>query len=137
MGGCFTEESWGPHPKALDPQAGLVCPHICGGAGHSWGAGRLCTGVSLVKFVCWLCWVSVAAGGLSPVGVHGRLIAGPLLLRSAGSRAAGFSGCGSGLPEHRLSSYGTQAVLLHWHVGSSQFRDPTRISCLGRQILYH
>ena len=137
-GGCFTEESPGPHPKALDPQAGLVCPHVCWGAGHSWGAGRFCTGFSFVKFVYFLdvlglCCCRQAFSSCRALAS----LQGLLLLWSADSRAAGFRGCGSWLPEHRLSSYGAQAVLLRWHVGSSQFRDPTRISCLGRQILYH
>ena len=95
-GGCFTEESPGPHPKALDPQAGLVCPHICWGAGHSWGAGRFCTGFSFVKlFIFWLCWVSVAAGGLSPVVVHWPHCRG---FSCCGARAPGLQASGVAAP---------------------------------------
>ena len=34
---CITEESPGPHSKALDPQARVMCPHLCVGSVHSWG----------------------------------------------------------------------------------------------------
>lgn len=71
------------HPKALDPQACLLCPHICGGAGHSWGAGRLHWG-----FSCEVCLLAVLGlcrcRRLSPVGVHGRLIAGASLAAERG-----------------------------------------------------
>ena len=63
----------------------------------------------------WLCWVFVAAHGLSLVVVSGSysllLCVGfslqwLLLLRSTGSRCAGFSSCGTWALEHRLSSCG-------------------------------
>ena len=45
---------------------------------------------------------------------------------------SGFSSCDPWALEHRLSSL---AAL--WQVGSSQTRDPIRVSCIGRQILFH
>ena len=61
-------------------------------------------------FVClfiyfWLCWVFVAARGLSLVVVSG----GYSLLQCTGSRCAGFSSCGLWALERRLSSCGAQA----------------------------
>ena len=49
-------------------------------------------------------------------------------------RLMGFSSFSSWALEHRLSSSGTQAQL---HVESSRNRDQTRVSCIGRCILYH
>ena len=66
----------------------------------------------------WLCWVFVAAHGLSLVAESGGSsslrcagfsLRRPLLLRSTGSRHAGFSGCGSRAPERRPSSCGARA----------------------------
>ena len=50
--------------------------------------------------------------------------------------ADGLSSCGSRALEHRLNSCGAWAQLLPWHVESSQIRDQTHVSCIGRQILY-
>ena len=49
----------------------------------------------------------------------------------------GFSSCGSQALEHRFNSYGSWGLVASWHVGSSQIRDQTHVSCIGRQILYH
>ena len=66
----------------------------------------------------WLHWVFIAARGLSLVvmsrGYSSLWCAGfslrwLLLLRSAGSRYAGFSSCGSQALEHRLSSCSARA----------------------------
>ena len=66
----------------------------------------------------WLCWVFVAAPGLSLVVLSGSYsslwcvgfsLRWLLLLRSTGSRRAGFSSCGSRALERRLSSCGAQA----------------------------
>ena len=66
----------------------------------------------------WLHWVFIAARGLSLVvmsrGYSSLWCAGfslrwLLLLRSAGSRHAGFSSCGSQALEHRLSSCSARA----------------------------
>ena len=65
-----------------------------------------------------LCWVFVAACGLSLVAASGGysllrsadfLLRWLLLLRSMGSRHEGFSSCGSRALERRLSSCGAQA----------------------------
>ena len=70
----------------------------------------------------WLLWVFVAACRLSPVaasrGYSSLWCTGfswwwLLLLRSMGSRRAGFSSCGSGALERRLSFCGARASLLH------------------------
>ena len=69
-------------------------------------------------FFFWLCWVFVAVRGLSPVAVNGGYsllqctgfsMQWLLLLRSTGSRHAGFSSCGSQALERRLSSCGARA----------------------------
>ena len=72
-------------------------------------------------YVCmyfWLRWVFVAVRGLSLVaasGVYSSLqcvglsLRWLLLLRSTGSRCVGFSSCGMGALERRLSSCGAQA----------------------------
>ena len=50
--------------------------------------------------------------------------------------AHGLKGCGSWALGHRLNSCGIWHVA-PWHVGSSWIRDWTRVSCIGRRILYH
>ena len=60
----------------------------------------------------WLCWVFIAARGLSLVVVSGGY---------SSSRCAGFS----------------LRWLLLQHVGSSQTRARTRVPCIGRWILNH
>ena len=69
----------------------------------------------------WLRWVFVAARGLSLVVVRGGYsslrcagfsLQQLLLLQSTGSRCMGFSSCGSGALECRLSSCGAWAYLL-------------------------
>ena len=69
----------------------------------------------------WLCWVFVAARGLSLVVASGGYsllrcegfsLRWLLLLRSTGSRCAGFNSCGLRALEHRLSSCGAQTELL-------------------------
>ena len=66
----------------------------------------------------WLCWVFVAVRGLSLVVVSGGYsslqcagfsLQWLLLLRSTGSRRAGFSSCGFRALEHSLSSCGARA----------------------------
>ena len=69
-------------------------------------------------FFFWLRWVFIAAhgpslvaasGGHSSLQYTGFLLQWPLLLRSMGSRHAGFSSCGSRALERRLSSCGAWA----------------------------
>ena len=66
----------------------------------------------------WLHWVFVAVRGLSLVASSGGYsslwcvgfsLRWLLLLQSTGSRHVGFSSCGSGALERRLSSCGTWA----------------------------
>ena len=83
-------------------------------------------------FNFWLCWVFLAAHGPSLVAVSGSYsaillcgvrashCAGPsrcgaqaLGMRASAVAAHGLSRCGSRAPEHRLSSHGTWAHLLH------------------------
>ena len=80
--------------------------------------------ISFLKYLFiyfWLHWVFVAALGLSLVAASGCYsllrCAGfslwwLLLLRSTGSRRAGFSSCGSRALQRRLSSCGTRALWL-------------------------
>ena len=63
------------------------------------GSSLLRAGFSLVA----------ASGGYSSLRFAGFSLWWPLLLRSTGSRRAGFSSCGSRALERRLSSRGTQA----------------------------
>ena len=92
-----------------------------------------------------MCGLSPAAasGGHSLPLCAGLSLRWPLPSRSTGSRCVGFSSCGMRAPEHRLSSCGSRAQLLHissvapWHVGSSWTRDRTCIPCIGRRILNH
>ena len=61
-----------------------------------------------------------------------------LLLGSTGSRTRGLSSCSSRTLEHRLNRYGTvEGLVAPLHVGSSQTRDRTHVSCIGRRTLHH
>ena len=69
----------------------------------------------------WLCWVFIAACGLSLVVASrgysslwcvGFSLRWLLLLRSPGSRHAGVCSCGSRALEHRFRSCGSRASLL-------------------------
>ena len=51
--------------------------------------------------------------------------------------ARGLSSCSSQALEHRLNSCGVWAPVLCSVWESSLIRDWTRVSCIGRQILYH
>ena len=97
-------------------------------------------------FIFWLRWVFVAGRGLSLVAVsrgHSQLqcvgfsLRWLLLLRSMGSRRAGFSSCGSRALERRLSSCGSRAQLLGvmWDLPGPGLK-PVSL-CTGRRILNH
>ena len=65
-------------------------------------------------FFFFMCWVFVAAGGgYSSLRCEGFSLRWLLLLWSMGSRCTGFSSCGLWALEHRLSSCGAWAQLLH------------------------
>ena len=55
----------------------------------------------------------VASGGYSSLQCMGFSLRWLLLLCSTGSRCVGISSCGSWALEHKLSSRGAQALLLH------------------------
>ena len=97
---------------------------------------------------------------LFPLGCTGSLLRRGLssgvgeqgLLSSRGaqaSRGSSLSCCGAGPPAAQASAAaapglegtGSAAAALDSvalrHVGSSQIRDQTRVSCIGRQIPYH
>ena len=57
----------------------------------------------------WLCWISVAACGLSSCSKQGLLSSCGVLA----SHCRGFSYRGAWALEHRLNSHGTLAQLLH------------------------
>ena len=111
----------------------------------------------LYKFILfiyfWLHWVFVAARGLSLVAASGGYsslqctgfsLRWLLLLWSTGSRHTGFSSCGTWAQQLWLAGSRVQAQQL-WHtglvapqhVGSSQTRGRTRVTCIGRWILNH
>ena len=101
----------------------------------------------------WLCWVFVAACGLPLVAASrvysslrcaGFSLRWLLLLQSTGSRRAGFSSFGTRAQQLQLMGSRAQAqqlwlmgLVAPWHVGSSQTRARTRVSCIGRRILNH
>ena len=109
--------------------------------------------LNLFIYLFWLRWVLIAAHGLSLVaasGGHSSLwctgfsLWWLLLLRSTGSRRAGFSRCDVRAPQLWLVGSRAQAQQLWrtglvalWHVGSSRTRHRTPVPCIGRWILNH
>ena len=101
----------------------------------------------------WLRWVFVAARGLSLVAASGGYsllrctgfsLRWLLLLRSTGSRPAGFSSCGMQAQQLWLAGSRVQSQQLWYtslvaprHAGSSWARDRTHVPCIGRRILNH
>ena len=82
--------------------------------------------------------------GYSLAAVHRFLIAVGSLLLNTGSRCTGFSSCGTWAQQLWFPGSRVQAqqlwrtgLVAPWQVGSSWIRDRTRVSCIGRQILYH
>ena len=136
-------------------KAGAPCKFL-GSLGQGLYAGVNCL-LFLYKFIYfiyfWLRWVFVAARGLSLVAVSGGYsslrcagfsLRWLLLLRSTGSRRAGFSSCGTWAQQLWLEGSRAKAQQL-WrtgfiapqHVGSSRARARTRVPCVGRRILNH
>ena len=93
--------------------------------------------------VCGLSLVAMS-GGYSSLWCVGFSLRWLLLLRSTGSRHAGFSSYGTRAQQLWLVGSRAQAQQL-WltglvalrHVGSSRTRARTRVPCIGRQILNH
>ena len=106
--------------------------------GSSWARARTCVPcigrwILIYLFIYfWLCWVFVAARGLSLVAASGgysslRCVRFSLrwlhLLRNTGSRA------------QAQKLWHTDLVAPR-HVGSSRTRDRTRVPCIGKWILF-
>ena len=86
-----------------------------------------CTGFSLVA----------ASGGYSQLRCADPSLRWLLLLRSTVSRASVVAACGlRGCCSQAQYLWHAGLVAL-WHVGSSRTRDGTRVSCIGKQVLYH
>ena len=100
--------------------------------------------------IFWLCWVFVAACGLSLLAVRGGYsslwcagfsLQWLLLLQSTGCRHAGFSSCG--VQAQQLQCVGSRARGLQqlWHVGfsscGSQALERRLSSCGARAQLLH
>ena len=101
----------------------------------------------------WLCWVFVAACGLSLVAASGGYsllwctgfsLQWLLLLWSTGSRHTGFSSCSTRAQQLWLTGSRAEAqqlwhtgLVVPQHVGSSRTRAQTRVPCIGRRILNH
>ena len=88
----------------------------------------------------------VASRSYSLVAVHGLLIAMASPLAEHRLREPELSNWGtwtqqSGSPalEHRLNScsFSNTGLVALQHVGSSQIRNPTHVSCIGKWMLYH
>ena len=107
----------------------------------------------LYHFICFLIYLFLALLGL-PCCVGFPLmwpVGGTLWLHCTGfscedrlwdMRASvvatcGLSSCSSWALEHRLSSCGSRALGALSHIASSQTKDQTHISFIGRRILYH
>ena len=63
--------------------------------------------------------------GLSPVAMHRLLNAVSSLIVERRLYA------------HRFQQVQHLGLVVPWHVGFSQTRDGTHVSCIGRQVLYH
>ena len=81
----------------------------------------------------WLCWVFIAAWGLSLVAVSGAT----LHCGAQASRCGGFSCCGARALGMRASVVVHVGLVAAQHVGSSWTRARTRVPCIGRQIFNH
>ena len=86
----------------------------------------------------------VVSGGYSSLWCAGFSLRWLVLLRSMGSRHAGFGSCGTQAQQLWLAGSRVQAqqlwctgLVAPWHVGSSWTRARTRVPCIGRRILNH
>ena len=88
---------------------------------------RCCVGFSLVGEECW--WGLFS--GFEDFSCCGAWVLG---MWASVAAARELINCTSRALEHRFNSCGAQAL---WHVGSSQTRDWTHVSCTCRRVLYH
>ena len=96
-----------------------------------------------LKPLSWGCYfqISLCSGPMLPVSRKFYLDAQVYCCLVAKLWRTVLQPCG--LQPSRLSVHGiSQAKILEWIAisfssGSSQLRDPTHVSCVGRQILYH
>ena len=80
----------------------------------------------------------VAARGAALYGGAWASRCGGLRWGAQALEGAGFSGCGSwALSRAQAQSLWFRSLVALWHVGSSRTRNRTRVSCIGRWILYH
>ena len=128
-------------------------PTVYKGSLFSTSSPTLVIACFFIYLYFWLCWVFIAACGLSLVAASrgysslqcaGFSLQWLLLLWSTGSRRTGFSSCGTRAQQLWLMGSRAQAqklwrtgLVAPWHVGSSQTRARTRVPCIGRQILNH
>ena len=81
----------------------------------------------------WLCWVFGSCEGFLQLRQ-----AGATLHRGAGAfHYRGPSRCGAQAPDAQAQQLWLTGPAAPWHVGSSQTRARTRVSCISRQILNH
>ena len=93
------------------------------------------------------CWegfsLAAPSGGYSLVAVQASQCRGVSCRGAWALRHKGFSSCSMWALQVQLLGSRAQVQLWRagfvapWHVGSSQIRDRTRVSCIGRQILCH
>ena len=88
---------------------------------------KRCRKVTFLFFIYKFIYFIFGCVGFGPCEKHGLL-----LLRSTGSRWAGFSSCGA-----QAQQLWRTGLVAPRHVGSSQTRARTHVPCIGRWILNH
>ena len=101
-----------------------------------------------ILFIYWLCWVFLGFALAATSGGHSlAVVCGSHTVLASLPLTAGLWGAWASVVEAwGLSSWGSRAqarslwhlgLVVRWRLGSSQTRDRTCVSCIGRQILYH
>ena len=94
----------------------------------------------------WLCWVFIAVWAFLQLRQAGATLQLQcacfslqwlLLLQSTGPRALRLQQLQLPVSRAQAQQLGCMGLAALQHVGSSQIRDQTRFSCIGRQILHH
>ena len=86
-----------------------------------------------IYFYFWLCWVFGSCEGFLQLRQVGATL-------HRGARAFHYRGpsrCGAQAPDAQAQQLWLTGPAAPWHVGSSQTRARTRVSCISRQILNH